>query len=263
MTRPDQQTPATLRGLIIDDEPFARELLAEMLQSHPDIHVAGEFGSGTQALEAIRSHRPDIIFLDVQMPGLDGFELLQALGTDEVPEVIFVTAYDYYALRAFEVHALDYLLKPFDEERLGRALARARVHLRRPDRQLHSRQIVALLEQLSARAKYASRLVIKKGQRTFLQPVEEIDWLEADGKYVKVHVGEKHHSIRERMKQLEELLDPEHFLRISRSAIVNLDRIREIQPWFHGDLVVIMKTGAEVISTRGYRDALKALVSQT
>lgn len=177
-----------------------------------------------------------------------------------MPEVIFVTAYDQYALKAFDVHALDYLLKPFDEERLERALDRARSHIERPDHQADSARILALLEELGSRDRYLSRLVIKDGVRSYLQAVNEIDWLEADGKYIKVHVGRNHQSIRETMKQLESLLDPRHFMRISRGAIINLDRIKEIQPWFHGDLVVIMQNGAEVTSTRSYREGLKRLL---
>jgi two-component system LytT family response regulator len=231
-----------------------------MLAAHPDITVVGECGSGTQAVEAVRAEAPDLLFLDVQMPGLDGFQVLQELRRDALPEVVFVTAFDQYALRAFEVHALDYLLKPFDEERLARALERARAHLRRPDRQEDRRQILELLDELRGARRWRERLVIKMGERAFLQPVAEIDWIEADGKYVKVHVGPRTHTLRETLTQLSEVLDPERFLRISRSAIVNVDRIREIQPWFRGDHVVIMKNGAEVTSTRGYRDCLKELL---
>ncbi|HEX6749234.1 MAG TPA: LytTR family DNA-binding domain-containing protein [Longimicrobium sp.] len=250
----------TLRSLIVDDEPLARELLRRMLGAHDDVEVVGECASGTQAVEEIRATRPDLIFLDVQMPGLDGFAVLSELAPD-IPEVVFVTAYDQYALRAFDVHALDYLLKPFDEERLARAIDRARAHLRRPDAGGDRRQILALLEELRGGRAYRERLVIRVGERAFLQPVADIDWLEADGKYVKVHAGPKTYIIRETMTQLAEVLDPRRFLRISRSAIVNVDRIREIQPWFRGDYVVIMQNGAEVTSTRGYRDTLKALLN--
>jgi two-component system LytT family response regulator len=248
-----------LRSLIVDDEPLARELLRRMLAQHGDVEVVGECGSGTQAVEAVRAARPDLIFLDVQMPGLDGFGVLSELAPD-IPEVVFVTAYDQYALRAFDVHALDYLLKPFDEERLARAVDRARAHLRRPDAEGDRRQILALLDELRATRGFRERLVIRVGERAFLQPVADIDWLEADGKYVKVHAGQRTHTIRETMTQLAEMLDPRRFLRISRSAIVNVDRIREIQPWFRGEYVVIMQSGAEVTSTRGYRDTLKALL---
>jgi two-component system LytT family response regulator len=252
--------PTPLRALIVDDEPLARELLRAMLQVHDDVEVIGECGSGTAAVEAVRAEKPDLLFLDVQMPGLDGFEVLRELAP-AIPQVVFVTAYDQYALRAFEVHALDYLLKPFDEERLERAVQRARAHLRRPPEDGDRRQILRMLDELRGARRWRERLVIRVGERAFLQPVAEVDWLEADGKYVKVHVGPKAHVIRETMTQLAEALDPGRFLRISRSAIVNVDRIREIQPWFRGDYVVILRNGAEVTSTRGYRDALKALLN--
>ena len=251
---------APLRALVVDDEPLARELLRRMLDEHPALEVIGECGSGTQAVEAVRAQRPDLLFLDVQMPGLDGFAVLRELAPD-LPQVVFVTAYDQYALRAFEVHALDYLLKPFDEERLERAVQRARAHLRRPADDGDRRQILEMLDELRGVRRWRERLVIRVGERAFLQPVAEVDWLEADGKYVKVHVGPKAHVIRETMTQLAEVLDPRRFLRISRSAIVNVDRIREIQPWLRGDYVVILRNGAEVTSTRGYRDTLKALLN--
>lgn len=250
----------TLRTLIVDDEPLARELLRKMLAGHDDVEVAGECESGTQAVEAVRADPPDLLFLDVQMPGLDGFEVLRELAP-EIPQVVFVTAYDQYALRAFDVHALDYLLKPFDEERLARALDRARAHLRRPEASDDREEILTLLDELRGARRFRERLVIRVGERAFLQPVAEIDWLEADGKYVKVHVGPRAHTIRETMTQLGAALDPRRFLRVSRSAIVNVDRIREIQPWFRGDYVVIMQNGAEVTSTRGYRDAIRDLLT--
>jgi two-component system LytT family response regulator len=250
----------TMRALIVDDEPLARELLRRMLDAHPDVEVVGEAGSGRAALEAVRADAPDLLFLDVQMPGLDGFEVLEALGAERLPQVVFVTAFDQYALRAFEVHALDYLLKPFDEERLARAMERARIHLSAPGRDHDRERILALLDELRGVRRWRERLVIRVGERAFFQPVAEIDWIEADGKYLKVHVGGKHHVIRETMTQLARALDPARFLRISRGAIVNVDRIREIQPWFRGEYMVILRNGAEVPSTRGYRDSLDALL---
>jgi two-component system LytT family response regulator len=252
----------SLSCLIIDDEPLARALLADMLDDHDDIEIVGECESGRAALDHIRADPPDLIFLDVQMPGLDGFELLRALRGGPIPEVIFVTAFDQYALKAFEVHALDYLLKPFDEDRLAAALDRARQHLRRPDRALDAERIVALIEQLRTQDRHISRLVIREGERSFLQNVDEIDWLEADGKFVKVHVGDRYYTIRESLKRLQGLLDPERFLRISRSAIINLDRVRDITPWFHGDVMVRMRSGAEVPTTRSYRDQLKRILNE-
>ena len=260
---------SAIRALIVDDEPLARELLRSMLAEHDDIEVVGECGDGASAVRAVLADRPDLLFLDIQMPERDGFEVLQALGAGRMPAVIFVTAYDQYAIRAFEVHALDYLLKPFDDERLERAVARAREQLAvRPASSAangdgeEARRILDLLERLQSRPKHVERLPIKVNDRVFLQPVREIEWLEAAGKHVHVHVGRAAHTIRETMQQLERQLDPERFLRVSRSAIVNVDRIREIQPWFHGDYVLIMTSGAQVTSTRGYRQVIARLLGK-
>jgi two-component system, LytTR family, response regulator len=249
-----------IRTLVIDDEPLARQLLISMLEEHPDIRVEGEADNGTDAIEAIRRLDPDLVFLDVQMPELDGFDVLAGMPKDRVPEVIFVTAFDHYALRAFEVHALDYLLKPFDEDRLGAALARARRHLARPDRVDDTHRILQLLQDLQRKGRYIERLVIRVGDRSILQPVGEIDWIEADGKHLRVHVGRTQHVIRETMTQVCELLDPAQFMRVSRSAIVNIDSIREIQPWFRGEHAVVLKDGTQVYTTKSYRDAVTKLL---
>lgn len=252
-----------LRCVIVDDEPLARELLRGMLESYPDVEVVAECGDGRSALGAIRQHRPDLVFLDVHMPKMDGFALIQELDPDDVPEIVFVTAYDRYALRAFEVHALDYLLKPFDEERIDRALARARGQLRQSEDGQELARVLALLEDLGARDRYPERIAIRRSDRTLLQPVADIDWLEADGKHVKIHVGEASYSIREAMARLERQLDPRKFLRVSRSAIVNVDRIREVQPWFHGDHLVVLQNGSQVTTTRTYRSAVNRLLGLT
>jgi len=249
-----------LRCLVVDDEPLARELLRGMLEAHPGIEVVAECGDGRAALRAIKRHDPDLVFLDVEMPKMNAFDMVQELDPGTMPEIVFVTAYDRYALRAFEVHALDYLLKPFDEERLDNALRRARDHLGRSDRGEELARVLALLEDIGARERYPDRIAIRRSDRTILQPVSEIDWLEADGKHVKVHVGGKTFSIREAMTRIERLLDPRRFLRVSRSAIVNVDRIREVQPWFHGDHVVVLQGGDQVTTTRTYRSAVNRLL---
>ena len=260
--RPDV---APLRAVIVDDEPLARELLVTML-ADLGVEVLGEAGDGAEAVRVVRALAPDVLFLDVQMPEQDGFGVLGQLraevGAEGLPAVVFVTAYDEYALRAFDVHALDYVLKPFDEERLERAVGRARGRAARPADDAAQRRLVALLEELQAPRRWAERLVIRVGERAFFQPVRDIQWLEASGKYVKVHVGKETHTIRETMLELERMLDPAVFIRLSRSAIVNVDRIREVQPWFHGDYVVIMQNGAQVTSTRGYRGALVKLLGK-
>lgn len=250
----------SLRCVIVDDEPLARDLLRDMLSAYDDVQVLGEFADGRAALRSIKKLGPDVVFLDVQMPKMDGFDLVQEMDPASMPEIVFVTAYDRYALRAFEVHALDYLLKPFDEERLDRALRRAREHLRKPERTQDLSRILALLEDLGASDRYPDRIAIRRSDRTILQPVAEIEWLEADGKHVKIHVGERTYSIREAMSRLEKLLDPRRFLRVSRAAIVNVDRIREVQPWFHGDHVVVLKNGDQVTTTRTYRAAVNRLL---
>lgn len=251
-----------IRTIIVDDEPLSRELLRGMLAADPDVSVVGEFGDGRQALEGIRQLRPDLVFLDIQMPERNGFQVLEALDEQLLPAVIFVTAYDRYAVRAFEVHALDYLLKPFDEERLGRALRHARERLARTDRLDTGRRILAMLEQMTAGARYRDHLVIRGEGRAYLQPVREIEWIEASGKHVHIHASGEPKSMRATMIELEQKLNPRRFLRVSRSAIVNVDRIREVAPWFNGEFLVTMKSGAQVPSTRGYRQALVDLLDR-
>jgi two-component system LytT family response regulator len=251
-----------LRALIVDDEPLARELLRSMLAEHRDIEIIGECGDGESAIATINRDAPDLLFLDIQMPEYDGFEVLQAIPPDRMPVIIFVTAYDRYALKAFEVEAIDYLLKPFDEERLSRALARVRTRLSGGSDPKIVQQMVAILQQLHARPAYIERLPIKSHDRVFFQSVQEIDWLEADGKYIKVHVGKEIHTIREGMTRLQMELDPARFLRISRSAIVNIDRIKELRPWFQGDYMVVLKDGKQLPSTRSYREQLQAMTGR-
>jgi two-component system LytT family response regulator len=246
-----------IRTLIVDDEPLARQRLRKLLEAEPDIEVIGECPDGESAVTAIVEHRPDLVFLDVQMPDLDGFGVLEAVGAEEMPTVIFVTAYDHYALRAFEVHALDYLLKPFDRERFDKALGRARAHLGR-DRpgEVHE-QLQALLADVRPERKASERLVIKSSSRVFFLRVEEIDWIEAAGNYLKLHVGDETHLLRETMNSLEGRLDPDRFLRVHRSTIVNIERVQELQPWFHGDYLVILRDGTQLTLSRSYRQKLQ------
>jgi two-component system LytT family response regulator len=259
---------AAVRAVIVDDEPLARELLQGMLDAFPEVHVVGQAGDGAAAVEVVRREAPDLLFLDVQMPERDGFDVLRELGEDVPPAIIFVTAYDRYALRAFDVSALDYLLKPFDEERLERSVRRAVAELRAGRPAFAEGQVMDLLarlerlERLENKERFPERLVISQGERTFLQPVRDIVWIEADGKYMNVHVGEKKYTMRSTMLQLEEQLDPDVFLRISRGAIINVDRIREVQPWFNGEYVAVMSNGAQVTTTRSYRPALAKVIGK-
>jgi len=247
-----------IRVLIVDDEPMAREMLREMLEADQDVEIVRERSNGREAVEAIRVHSPDLLFLDVQMPEVGGFEVLEALGTGPMPHVIFVTAYDQYAVRAFEVHALDYLLKPFDRERFDISWQRAKAQIVRDRDGGRDQRILALLEELKAgSSRYLERLVIKSGGRIYFLETNEIDWIEAEGNYVSVHSGKKSHLLRETISSLESQLDPRKFLRIHRSSIVRIDRIKELQPWFHGEYHVILQNGTQLMLSRNYREKLQ------
>ena len=246
-----------IRVLIVDDEPLAREMLREMLQADRQVVIVGESTNGREAVEAIREHSPDLIFLDVQMPELGGFEVLEALGKGKIPQVIFVTAYDQYAVRAFEVHALDYLLKPFDQERFEVSWQRARAQVLRDQNGGVDTRILTLLEELKAGTKYLERLVIKAAGRIYFLETTEIDWIEAEGNYVSVHSGKKSHLLSETISSLEAQLDPRQFVRIHRSSIVRIDRIQELQPWFHGEYRIILHNGTQLTLSRNYRDKLQ------
>jgi two-component system LytT family response regulator len=250
---------AKIRTLIVDDEPLARQRLRQLLDREADIEVAGECADGRQAVAALRQDPPDLVFLDVQMPILDGFGVLEGLGAVRLPTVIFVTAHDRYALRAFEVHALDYLLKPFDRDRFQKALDRARAQLQHNPMDVNQR-LLALLADVQEVRKPLDRLVIKSGGRVCFVRIGEIDWIEAAGNYLRLHVGRDVHLLRETMSRLESRLDPRLFARIHRSTMVNLERIRELQPSFHGDFVVKLHDGTELTLSRGYRDKLQELL---
>lgn len=250
----------TIRALVVDDEPLARRLLRRLLEDEPGIEVVGEAGSAAAALRAIEEHHPDLVFLDVQMPGEDGFAVVRALG-DDAPAVIFVTAFEQYAVRAFEVHALDYLLKPFDEVRLHEALARAR---RKAGGGLDAelrRRILALAREMGARpATSPTRLAVREGERLVLLRADAIDRIEAEGKHMRIHAGGRTYTLRETMARLEEILDRATFVRVSRSTIVNMERVREIRPWFAGGMLLLLEGGAKVTATRGYRGRLEAVL---
>lgn len=246
-----------IRVLLVDDEPLAREMLREMLQSDPHVEIVGESCNGREAVEAIRSHCPDLVFLDVQMPEVGGFEVLASLEKTEIPHVIFVTAYDQYAVRAFDVHALDYLLKPFDQERFDLSWQRARAQIMRDRNGGMDQRILTLLEELKADRNYLERLVIKASGRIYFLETNEIDWIEAEGNYVSVHSGKKSHLLRETISSLEAQLDPKKFVRVHRSSIVRLDRIKELQPWFHGEYRIILNDGTQLTLSRNQRDKLQ------
>ena len=255
----------TLRVVVADDEPMGRQRLVRLLQAEPDTDVVAACADGEEAVVAIREHAPDVVLLDIQMPHLDGFEVVAALGEAHQPAVIFVTAHDHYALRAFEVHAIDYLLKPVDQDRLQGAIRRAVTPPGRPPQGSTTRRILTLLEELNARERHRGRgrLVVRTPERAFFLRSDTIDWIEAAGKFVHLHVGRSVHPLRQSMAELEQELDPARFLRISRSVIINIDRIQEVQPWFQGDYVLILTDGTRLTSTRGYRDNMRRLLGRS
>jgi two-component system LytT family response regulator len=250
----------TIRAVIVDDEPLGRTVIREMLRRDPDFAVVGECASGHDAVTIINGERPDLVFLDVQMPEVDGFQVLSTLDRERLPLVIFVTAYDQYAVNAFEVHAVDYLLKPFDRERFGKALQRAKAQLQRERTDDVNQRILALLEEQRTKPKHLERLVIKNNGRVFFLKTEEIDWISAEGNYVSLHVKKESYLLRETISGLEAQLDPQRFARIHRSQIVNLERIRELRHWSHGEYQVILHNGTELMLSRSYRERLQGLL---
>jgi two-component system LytT family response regulator len=238
----------SLRILIVDDEPVARRRLRRLLQNSAtsDLSIAGECGDGAAAVAAIQRLKPEIVFLDVQMPGMDGFAVLRALGTEALPVIIFVTAYDQFALQAFEAQAVDYLLKPFGEERVNQALARARLFLRGGSAKKNQREDIAELLRVTAAPLPSSCLLVKRDDRVLVLQPAEIDWLEADGDYVKLHVGSESHLTRATLTEMERRLRPAGFVRIHRSRLVNLSRVKELRPLSRGESVVLLKNGVRL-----------------
>jgi two-component system LytT family response regulator len=253
---------ASIRTLIVDDMPPARGRIRRQLAQADDFEIIGECGDGASAIASIRELRPDLVFLDVQMPEVDGFGVVAALEATERPAILFVTAHDEYALRAFEVHALDYLLKPFDTERFERALDRVREQIRLRRERTFDPRIEALLAQLRPDTRYLKRIAVKTRGRTRVVSIADIDWISAEGNYLSLHAGSEAHLIRETLGALEQQLDPERFARIHRSTIVNLDRVREISPLFNGDQSVRLADGTELTASRSYYDSLRALLGE-
>jgi two-component system LytT family response regulator len=246
-----------IKTIIVDDEPHARRLIRTLLEGEADFEIAAECGDGAQAIEAIEKLEPDLVFLDVQMPEIDGFAVIDALDDERLPVVVFVTAYDQYAVKAFDVHALDYLLKPFDSDRFGETLARIRTAVGASGDGAFRERLVGLLKDVSAGRRPPERLLVKSGGRITFVPVAEIDWIEASGNYLHIHRGGEMHLMRQTMTRMESLLDPQRFVRIHRSTIVNLDRIKELQPSLKGEFEVILDSGARLILSRTYRPVLE------
>jgi two-component system, LytTR family, response regulator len=247
-----------LRALVVDDEAPARRTLQLLLANHPDVQLLGECATGPDALETIERTDPDLLFLDVHLPGFSGFELLERMKTERPPTVIFVTAYDEHAIRAFDASAADYLLKPFDDERFDRALERAKARVR----QRELEKLAPRLASLQTPIPFLDRLAIRDSGRIFVVRVAEIDWIEAYDYYVQLHLHGRAHLLRERMHHLEARLDPRRFVRIHRSAIVNIERVKELQPFFHGEYTVLLEDGTRLKLSRTYRDRLELLLGK-
>ena len=243
-----------MRTLIIDDEPLARKGIRQLLEGDPEVQILGECVDGLESVEQIKALRPDVIFLDIQMPEMDGFAVLDALSAEELPIVVFVTAYDQHALRALQVHALDYLLKPFDEERFHEALDRAKAQWRQKNGSQMTRRIIEMLDGNREERQAPGRIMVRNAGRITFVRVEEVDWIEAQGDYVCLHCQGKKHLVREKISDMENQLATDRFLRIHRSTIVSIPRIKEMQPLFHGEYAVVLHDGTRLTMSRSFRD---------
>jgi two-component system, LytTR family, response regulator len=243
--------------LVVDDEPPARRRILSLLAEQPDLRVVGECGNGREAIAAILELRPDLVFLDVQMPEVNGFEVIETIGPAAMPVVVFATAYDEFALRAFDAHALDYLLKPFEQERFERTLERVRLQLRRVRADGEDQRLRALVRALRGEVTRLERLPVRVGQRTRLIALDDVDYMEARSNYVRLHVGERSYLVRDTLSALEARLDRERFLRIHRSLIVNVARVEEVESLFAGEYVLYLRGGVRLTSGRTYRAALE------
>ena len=245
-----------IRTVVADDQPMARERLTALLGEEPDVEVVAACASGTEAVSAIERHRPDLVFLDMQMPELDGFGVIAAVGPERMPSVVFVTAYDEFALRAFDVHALDYLLKPFGRQRFQRALERARDHIARERAGELAKRLVALVEEVRPGHPSQERFVVRSGARIAFVEVRYVDWVEAEGNYVRLHVGGESHLIRGTMHSVEARLGG-RFVRIHRSRIANLDKVQEMRVAPNGEYDVVLRSGKTLRVSRLYRDKVQ------
>lgn len=249
--------PSKIKTIIVDDEPHARQLISTLLAAQQDFEIVAECGDGEKAIAAIETKKPDLVFLDIQMPELDGFDVLRSLSTGNLPMVIFVTAFDQYAVKAFEVHALDYLLKPFDDERFVDALDRVRAQMAASRLDDVRSKLTDLIDDVKRDRPSAERLLIKSAGRITFVTEDEIDWIEAAGNYMRIHAGKTVHLMRGTMSAMEDQLKSERFVRIHRSAIVNLDSIRELLPSHKGEFEVVLDNGERLMLSRKYRARLE------
>jgi two-component system LytT family response regulator len=250
-----------LTTLLVDDEPLARDGLRMLLSRDSDVSYIHEARNGREAVSAIRSLQLDLVFLDVQMPELDGFAVVKQVGAERMPAVVFVTAHDRYAIQAFEISAIDYLLKPVTEQRFATAMDRAKAHLKAKDPGDASRRILSLLENISAPRQHIKRLAVRSAGKTVVVDVADIDWIEAAENYVQLYAGQVRHLLHVTMNTLEKSLDPDCFLRIHRSIIVNVTRVRELQPLMHGEYVLTLRNGVRLQSGRSYNERVKSLTT--
>jgi two-component system LytT family response regulator len=262
----EQTNGCAIRTIIADDERLARKKLRILLDSEPQVEVVAECSNGKQAVAAIRSLRPDILLLDIQMPDLNGFEVLRELSSEEMPQVIFTSAYDQYAIRAFETHALDYLLKPFDQDRLHAAIERASVEIRKSKDQEFTNRVLELLSSVKSEKRvtpeFEERLAIRTNGRVVFLNIDEIHWVEAAANYVRLNTGKDSYLFRETISRISERLNPTDFVRIHRSMIVNIRRIKELIPVNSGEYVVVLNSGKELSCSRGYRANLQHLIAK-
>ena len=252
-----------IRAILVDDEPPSLTTLRTMLRGS-GVEVVGECTNGLEAVEAVEKFRPDLLFLDIQMPGMDGFGVLEKLNPKKMPHVVFVTAYDQYALKAFEANALDYVLKPYDHERLTAAIDKVIRQIKLESKKTAKEEQAVLFKEGRGADHYIHRLLIKKGGRIRLLKVQDIDWIEASGNYIRIHVKNESHMLHEKIGDIEEKLDPAQFARIHRSSIVNLERVKEFEPLFHTDYVVILNDGQRLTLSRSHREKVfQALTRDT
>ena len=248
--------------LVVDDEPIARRAIVRLLREDSQIELLGECGDGASAVAAIRNQSPDLVFLDIQMPAMTGLDVVATIGAERMPATVFVTAFEQYAVRAFDANAVDYLVKPFSRERFATMLQRAKARLAAGDgREQSAAQILQALEALRQRDEYLDRLPVRDGERVVLVPVDDIVWIKASGNTVLIHLADRVHELRETMGTLAAKLDPRHFVRVHRSAIINARRVATIHPWFNGHHVVTMDTGQQLRMSRYQHEAFLRLAT--
>jgi len=248
--------------LIADDEPLARRSIRKFLKPFPEFEVTAECGNGDETVKAILTCHPDLVFLDIQMPEMDGFEVIRSIGVENMPLTVFVTAYDRYALQAFDAQALDYLLKPFAEQRFHVTLFRARRSLELGTSHIPDSKLTQLLEQLTRQKEYLERIPVPHKGRFLFVKTHDLDWIEAEGNYLRLHCDGDSHLVRGNLNEMETKLDPAKFMRIHRSTIVNLERVKEVQPWFKGSHLVVMNNGEQLRLSRYQKDKLRALMGK-